>query len=110
MNNQLIPMPQLGAAMALTQLLRENEHLPLLDWTVTVQGELSGQIANEYVDMRAVIGKYAERLGGQPHESRYPHHDGTPMYTATLATTWRDVTVLVTVVGRASLVRPAVPR
>ncbi|MET9953544.1 hypothetical protein ACFY7C_37235 [Streptomyces sp. NPDC012769] len=108
MNHNPISIPQLGAALALEQLLRESEHLPLIDWTVTAEGALTGRVANERVDMRAVIDEYAEVLGGLPRETRYAHRDGTPMYMATLATTWRDVTVVVTVIGRAALVRTAV--
>ncbi|MEU3219985.1 hypothetical protein [Streptomyces sp. NPDC006971] len=93
MNNN--PIPQLGAATALVQLLSENPHLPLLDWTLPEDGgPLSGVVVNPGVDMRPVVGAYAEVLGGEVRELEFVGSAGL-MYSASLFVTWRDVRIQV---------------
>ncbi|MEU1494331.1 hypothetical protein ABZ456_29270 [Streptomyces sp. NPDC005776] len=95
MIQNLTPQPQLGAALALVQLLTENPHLPMLDWYLPdTEGPLSGVVLNDTVDMQPVIAAYAEVLGGELYEFEY---DGTTgrMYSATLSVQWRDVTIRV---------------
>ncbi|MEV6102673.1 hypothetical protein [Nocardia sp. NPDC051981] len=93
MNNK--PIPQLGAATALVQLLAENPHLPLLDWTLPEGGgPLMGVVVNAGVDMRPVVGAYAEVLGGEVRELEFVGASGR-MYSASLYVTWRDVRIQV---------------
>ncbi|MFF4662002.1 hypothetical protein [Streptomyces sp. NPDC001282] len=93
MNNN--PIPQLGAATALVQLLTENPHLPLLDWTLPEDGgPLVGVIVNPSVDMRPVVGAYAEVLGGEVRELEFVGSEGR-MYSASLYVTWRDARIQV---------------
>ncbi|MEU0372388.1 hypothetical protein ABZ070_19380 [Streptomyces sp. NPDC006283] len=98
------PIPQVAPATALVQLLKENPHLPLLDWELSNSGCLSGYTVNDDVDMRPVIGAYADVLGGEPTEFVFQASDGVRKYSATLTVTWRDVTVSVKGICRASSV------
>ncbi|MER6607321.1 hypothetical protein ABT282_15765 [Streptomyces sp. NPDC000927] len=93
MNN---PIPQLGAATALVQLLTENPHLPLLDWSLPEDGgPLMGVVVNASVDMRPVIDAYAAVLGGRVRELEFVGSAGGRMYSASLYVTWRDVRIQV---------------
>ncbi|KPL29096.1 hypothetical protein JI76_28685 [Streptomyces anulatus] len=90
------PIPQLGAATALVQLLSENPRLPLLDWSIADDAlPLSGTCLNDGVDMGPVIAAYAEVLGGTVREIEFVSADGARMYSASVAATWRDVRVIV---------------
>lgn len=100
------PNPQRSAATALAELLTENPALPLIDWTITDRGELSGVAVNETVDMRAMVDRYALVLGGQPSEFRYAGVDGRAMFSSTLHVSWRDVRVIVKGVCLASALAP----
>ncbi|MEV0915463.1 hypothetical protein AB0I93_14480 [Streptomyces sp. NPDC049967] len=96
MSHKLIPTPQLGAAMALVQLLTEFPDLPHASWSVDQStGILSGHIHNATFD---ALTEYASMLGG----SVRPGHDfpmqGRMMRPHNLHTVWRDVQVGVTVV------------
>ncbi|MEU9760237.1 hypothetical protein AB0D98_10815 [Streptomyces sp. NPDC047987] len=91
MNNK--PIPQLGAATALVQLLTENPHLPVLDWSLPEDGgPLTGVVLNPAVDMRPVIDAYAAVLGGVVRELEFVGSAGR-MYSASLYVTWRDVRI-----------------
>ncbi|MFD5938316.1 hypothetical protein [Streptomyces griseus] len=104
MSHQSIPIPQLGAATALVQLLIENPHLPLLDWSIADgTGPLSGTCLNDGVDMGPVIAAYAEVLGGEVREIEFTGSSGARMYSASVFTTWRDVRVVVRGVCAASV-------
>ncbi|MFF7879159.1 hypothetical protein ACFZDM_33600 [Streptomyces californicus] len=96
MSKQSIPIPQLGAATALVQLLTENPHLPLVDWSIA-EGvlPLSGICLNDGVDMGPVIAAYAEVLGGTVREIEFVSSGGVRMYSASVSATWRDVRVIV---------------
>lgn len=100
--NKPIPIPQLGAATALVQLLSENSHLPLVDWSLPDNGgPLTGIVINDRVDMRPIIAAYAEVLGGEVSEFEF---DGTAgrMYSASLFVLWRDVRIQVKGICSAS--------
>ena len=89
------PSPQLGAATALVQLLSENPHLPMLDWTLPEDGgPLAGVVVNAGVDMRPVVDQYAAVLGGEVREFEFVGSAGR-MYSASLYVTWRDVRIQV---------------
>ncbi|POG47136.1 hypothetical protein BV881_12420 [Streptomyces sp. ZL-24] len=89
-----IPIPQLGAALALVQLLQENPTLQVASWSV---GEfaLHGHLHDGGFEE---LGRYAEVLGG----SIRPELDfllGERMVrTHYLHSTWRDIPVRVAVV------------
>ncbi|MGW1546651.1 hypothetical protein [Streptomyces sp. NPDC002346] len=100
--NKPIPIPQLGAATALVQLLSENSHLPLVDWSLPEDGgSLSGLVVNAGVDMRPVVDQYAAVLGGEVREFEYVGSAGR-MYSASLFVTWRDVRIQVKGICAAS--------
>ncbi|MFC8862704.1 hypothetical protein [[Kitasatospora] papulosa] len=96
MNHNPIPHPQLGAATALVQLLSENPHLPMLDWSVPDgDGPLVGQVINDGVDMEPLIAAYEQVLGGRVSDFTYRRSDGEQRYSASLYATWRDIQILV---------------
>ncbi|WP_326768586.1 hypothetical protein OG978_32345 [Streptomyces sp. NBC_01591] len=106
MNNK--PSPQLGAATALVQLLSENPHLPMLDWTLPEGGApLMGAIVDAGVDMRPVVAAYAEVLGGTIRELEFIGSAGL-MYSASLYVTWRDVRIQVKAICSVSACTMAV--
>lgn len=104
MKQNSIPIPQLGAATALVQLLSENPRLPLLDWSIADDAlPLSGTCLNDGVDMGPVITAYAEVLGGTVREIEFTGADGARMYSASVFATWRDVPVVVRGICAASV-------
>ncbi|MFE5628435.1 hypothetical protein [Streptomyces sp. NPDC056543] len=88
--------PQLGAALALVQLLQEHPELPRATWTVDEStGTLHGHLhSGEF----APLNSYAEVLGG----SIRPHKDfplqGQMVRPHYLHAAWRDIPVEVVVV------------
>jgi len=85
--------PQLGAALALTQLLQEHPELSAAGWTVDpLSGSLSGFL---YEESSQALEAYAEVLGGEVTQGLpYPFEERT-VYPYRLSTTWRDVRVSV---------------
>lgn len=93
---KLIPSPQLGAAMALVQLLTEHPDLPHASWSVDQStGILSGHIHDATFD---ALTEYAWVLGGSVRADHDFPLQGRMMRPHRLITVWRDVPVGVTVV------------
>lgn len=88
------PIPQLGAATALVQLLSENPGLPAATWTV---GEyaLHGHL---HEGGFGALGRYAGVLGGAIRPVADFPLGGQAMRSHYLYATWRDVAVEVVVV------------
>lgn len=90
-----IPIPQLGAALALVQLLQEHPELPVASWSV---GEfaLHGHL---HEGGFGALGRYAGVLGGsiRPGRNDYPV-GGRMVRSHHLHATWRDIPVEVVVV------------
>lgn len=96
MNQNPIPIPQLGAATALVQLLTENPHLPPASWSLDqYTGALHGHAHDASFDALSV---YAAVLGGAIRPGSDYAHRGQMMRPHRLSTTWRDVHVEVVVV------------
>lgn len=87
--------PQLGAAIALQQLLAEHPELQTAaSWRVDRDGLLSGTVAHRAEqDMRPVMRAYAEVLGGQVHEDVVREDEDDARLSLSLYTMWRDVRV-----------------
>ncbi|MFE3004204.1 MULTISPECIES: hypothetical protein [unclassified Streptomyces] len=89
------PIPQLGAATALVQLLSENPSLPMASWSV---GEfaLHGHLHDGGF---GALGRYAGVLGGsiRPLGNDYPS-GGRLVRVHRLVAMWRDIPVHVDVV------------
>ncbi|MEU9861283.1 hypothetical protein AB0D99_10425 [Streptomyces sp. NPDC047971] len=102
------PNSQRSAATAVAELLTENPELPLIDWTISGSGHLSGVAVNEHADMRAMVDRYAVALGGQPSEFRYTSTDGRAMFSSTLFVSWRDVRLSAKGVCLAAALAPLV--
>ncbi len=87
---------QLGAALALTQLLNEYPALPVARWRIASDGVLSGTVAAdaEY-DVRPMLRTFAEVLGGTLHETLFTSPNAGPSLSVDLYATWRDVEVTV---------------
>ncbi|WP_406143686.1 hypothetical protein [Streptomyces anulatus] len=87
------PIPQLGAATALVQLLSENPQLPAATWSIgefALHGHLHGGFG--------ALGRYAGVLGGSIRPvADYPF-DGRMVRTHRLSSVWRDIPVQVDVV------------
>lgn len=100
------PIPQLGAATALVQLLSENPHLPFASWSV---GEfaLHGHL---HAGGFGALGRYAGVLGGsiRPLGSDYPC-GGRVVRTHRLVAMWRDIPVHVDVVLPVAAIDPGRP-
>ncbi|MCX4601171.1 hypothetical protein OG402_11800 [Streptomyces anulatus] len=94
MSVKSIPIPQLGAATALVQLLSENPHLPAATWTVG-EHALHGHL---HEGGFGALGRYAGVLGGSIRPVADFPLDGQAMRSHYLCATWRDVAVEVVVV------------
>ena len=94
MSHQSIPIPQLGAALALVQLLQENPGLPVASWSV---GEfaLHGHLHDGGFEE---LGRYAGVLGGSIRPGLDFVLDGRTLRSHRLYATWRDIPVQVEVV------------
>ncbi|MFC8282893.1 hypothetical protein [Streptomyces cyaneofuscatus] len=94
MSHQSIPIPQLGAALALVQLLQENPELPSASWSVgefALHGHLHGGFEE--------LGRYAGVVGGsiRPLTGDFLC-GGRVVRTHRLTSMWRDIPVHVDVV------------
>ncbi|MFJ3834504.1 hypothetical protein ACIPY6_03185 [Streptomyces sp. NPDC090054] len=90
------PIPQLGAVLALAQLLQEHPELPPATWSVDQYlGGLSGYL--HQADM-SDLDAYAQTLGGAVRPGRDYSYQGCTVRPHRLSAKWRDVEVTVTVV------------
>lgn len=88
------PSPQLGAALALAELLKEHPELQAAAWRIERDGLLSGTVAyHSEQDLRPVMRAYADVLGGQVHEDEVHPDRDEPQLALTLYTRWRDVRI-----------------
>ncbi|MDV9194353.1 hypothetical protein [Streptomyces sp. Wh19] len=102
MNQNSIPIPQLGAATALVQLLSENPTLPPASWSLDqYTGALHGHAHNASFE---VLTQYAEVLGGAIRPGGDYTYQGQMVRPHRLHATWRDVPVEVVVVLPAPMV------
>ncbi|HET6634404.1 MAG TPA: hypothetical protein VFH77_05185 [Streptomyces sp.] len=95
MPNPTVRNPQLGSALALTQLLTEHPDLPVATWSIgPVLGVLHGHLHEEsFAPVRA----YLQVLGGTIHGAKQNRRVGDhEVRTHWLDATWRDVPVQVT--------------
>ncbi|WP_228988632.1 hypothetical protein [Streptomyces sp. DH8] len=93
MKQNSIPIPQLGAATALVQLLSEYPTLPRATWYVdgvALHGHLHDAGFEE-------LGMYAARLGGSIRPQDEFELRGEMVRSHYLRTTWRDVPVEIVV-------------
>ncbi|MEE4489375.1 hypothetical protein [Streptomyces sp. BE230] len=91
-----IPIPQLGAAMALVQLLTEYPHLPHASWSVALDtGSLHGHIHT--ASFESLTG-FAAVLGGSIRPGQDFPVAGRMMRPHRLHSMWRDVRVEVVAV------------
>ncbi|MEV6046070.1 hypothetical protein [Streptomyces xanthochromogenes] len=87
---------QIAPATALVQLLTEFPDLPVIDWSLTTDGHLSGQVVNDEVDMRPVIDAFVKALNTPASEHWYTSpRDDRDRYSSTVYATWREVNVTV---------------
>ena len=87
---------QLGAAMALVELLKDYPSLAVGSWSIdTVTGSLYGHLHG--ADFAALDG-YAVALGGSIRPGRDYEHLGQVLRPHYLYTVWRDVQVTVALV------------
>lgn len=101
--------PQLGAALALVDLLKEHPELAVASWSIdSVTGSLHGFVHEE---SSGAVERYAEVLGTEVVQGLPYVFDGRTVYPYRLSTTWRDVRVsvsatvpvpLATLLGRAA--------
>ncbi|MFD0408591.1 hypothetical protein [Kitasatospora sp. NPDC127116] len=96
---------QLSPAIALTQLLSENPHLPALYWDIRLDGELNGHLWVD--DSRAASAAYRAALGidyvlTTPYSLR-----GVPVVGESMRTVWRDVPVHLSFRSLAAAYEPA---
>ncbi|NUS76733.1 MAG: hypothetical protein HOV70_11105 [Streptomyces sp.] len=94
MKQNSIPIPQLGAATALVQLLSENPSLPMATWSIG-EHALHGHL---HEGGFGALGRYAGVLGGSIRPVADFPLDGRAMRSHYLYATWRDVAVEVVVV------------
>ncbi|MFB7866959.1 hypothetical protein [Streptomyces sp. NPDC056069] len=88
--------PQLGAAMALVQLLQEHPELTAGTWTVdSVAGSLHGHL---HADAFDALDAYAAVLGGNIRPGRDYVSNGHTLRPHILHSVWRDVRVTVGIV------------
>lgn len=105
MKQNSIRTPQLGAAMALVQLLTEYPHLPHASWSVDQEsGSLHGHVHQASF---GALGQFAGVLGGSVRPGRDFPLAGRVMRPHNLHATWRDVAVSVTVVLPAPVAQVA---
>ncbi|MFE1550613.1 hypothetical protein [Streptomyces sp. NPDC058718] len=106
MNNNPTRSPQLGASLALTQLLQEHPELSAAGWSIdALTGSLSGFLHNESSEALAA---YAEVLGTTMTQGMPYVFEGRTVYPFRLSTVWRDVQVsMAATVPLATLVERA---
>lgn len=106
MNHNLTRSPQLGAALALTELLKEHPELAAADWSISsLTCSLHGFLSDEPA---TALEAYAEVLGAKVTEGVPYVFDGRTVYPFRLSTVWRDINVSMAVsVPLASLVERA---
>lgn len=91
------PIPQLGDALALVQLLQEHPELPSAQWLIDpANPKLDGHLHEAGMEE---LRQWAEALGGavRPGADYDSQVHGCRVRPHRLATVWRDVPVLVTV-------------
>lgn len=90
------PIPQLSAATALVQLLTEFSDLPMLAWRISDRESLAESLhgGGALADPRPVVRMWAEALGGEVEETRFPYL-GEEHVQFAVETVWRDVPVLI---------------
>lgn len=88
------PIPQLGAATALVQLLQENPGLPAATWTVG-EHALHGHL---HEGGFGALGRFAGVLGGSIRPGTDFRLDGRALRAHRLFATWRDIPVQVEVI------------
>lgn len=94
MNHNLTRSPQLGAALALTQLLKEHPELSTAGWSIdALTGSLSGFL---YEESSQALEAYAEVLGGEVRQGLPYVFEERTVYPYRLSVVWRDVRVSVT--------------
>ncbi|MER5706029.1 hypothetical protein [Streptomyces sp. NPDC002122] len=94
MSNNPTRSPQLGAALALAQLLQEHPELEVASWSVDpMLGSLSGFLFEESV---SAVEAYAEVLGGEVQQGLPYVFEERTVYPYRLSVVWRDVRVSVT--------------
>lgn len=87
------PTPQLGAAMALVQLLQEHPELPRAYWHVGAGLDLlDGHLYGDSVSFDS-LRAYADALGGSIRAGHTLEHNGQTLRSHRLVTVWRDVPV-----------------
>ncbi|MFL1904827.1 hypothetical protein ACJWDR_37845 [Streptomyces tauricus] len=104
------PIPQLSAATALVQLLTEFSDLPMLAWRISDRESLADSLfgGRALEDPRPVVCMWAEALGSEVTETRFPYNGEEHIQFAVEAV-WRDVPVLISMSCPASaLVETAV--
>ncbi|THA56144.1 hypothetical protein [Streptomyces sp. A1136] len=90
------PIPQLGAVMALAQLLQEFPDLPTATWSIDqYTGDLSGYLHDAGM---SDLDAYAQTLGGAVRPGRDYVYQGQLVRPHRLSAKWRDVEVTVAVV------------
>ncbi|MEV6081273.1 hypothetical protein AB0L80_40195 [Streptomyces sp. NPDC052069] len=94
--NSIRPIPQLGAAQALVQLLTEFPTLSPASWSLDqCSGALHGHVHDAEFD---ALTAYAEVLGGSVRPGGDYWFEGQMVRPHRLHATWRDVRVEVVVV------------
>ncbi|MYR46748.1 hypothetical protein [Streptomyces sp. SID5910] len=90
------PIPQLGPATALVQLLTEHPELPATEWSMSsVMPELRGFV---YGAGMQALAEYAAVLGGTIRAAENTYVDQRQEVRAhRLSSVWRDVPVVITV-------------
>lgn len=90
------PIPQLGAVLALAQLLQDCPDLPPASWSVDqYTGVLHGHLHDAGM---SELSAYAATLGGAIRPGRDYRSQGLTLRPHRLVTTWRDVEVSLVVV------------
>lgn len=92
MNNK--PIPQLGAAMALVELVKEAHAagLPSVPWHITRHGVLDANL-HLISEPLATLASYASLVGGEMTARHRYEVGGRTMQSYYVVAQWRDVTV-----------------
>lgn len=106
MKNNPTRSPQLGAALALTELLKEYPELSAAGWSIdAVTGSLNGFL---YDGSLGTLKAYAEVLGAEVVPGASYVFNKRRVYPFRLSVVWRDVSVsMAATVSLASLVERA---
>jgi hypothetical protein len=97
------PIPQLGPAMALVQLLQSSPGLRRIGWSLADDGHLTGSNMRMEKDPRPLMAEYVAALGGTASEFWSPAGADTPRFSTWLHVTWQDVELSVWMGCAASL-------